>query len=187
MVSRLDEIWQEIRYGRRLLTRNRSFTVIVGLTLALGVGATSAIFSVLYATVLAPLPFPESEKLVVIRLADKQGRWRGFTPDIAEHWSKNRKTLDSAAIGMLGQVPFTVTGPEGAQRVVLEQVDFRTLEVLGTKPILGRWFQPDEVLVQGNTAQTIVISYGLWQRVFGGDPNVIGKKLPGWSAGWGET
>jgi putative ABC transport system permease protein len=187
MISRLDGIWQEVRYGRRLLVRNRSFTVIVGLTLALGVGATSAIFSVLYATVLAPLPFPESEKLVMIRLANKQGRQRGFTSDIAENWSKNSKTLDSAAIGMLGQVPFTVTGPEGAQRVVLEQVDFRTLEVLGTKPILGRWFQPDEVLVQGNTAQTIVISYGLWQRVFGGDLNVIGKKLPGWSAGWGET
>src|SRR5262249_55793283 len=62
-----------------------------------------------------------------------------------------------------------------------------TLEVLGVKPLLGRWFQPDEVIVQGNVAQTIVISYGLWQRVFGGAPDVVGKKMPGWTAGWGET
>src|SRR6476646_10273640 len=98
MLVRIEEIWQEIRYGRRLLTRNRNFIIIVGLTLALGIGATSAIFSVLYATVLAPLPFPDSEKLVLIQLANKAGRLRGFTPDIPENWSKNSKTVDSAAI-----------------------------------------------------------------------------------------
>src|SRR5204862_6659148 len=74
-----------------------------------------------------------------------------------------------------------------AERVVLEQVDFYTLKVLGVQPILGRWFQPDEVIVQGNTSQTIVISYGMWQRIFGGDPNVVGKKVPGFTAGWGDV
>jgi putative ABC transport system permease protein len=71
--------------------------------------------------------------------------------------------------------------------VILEQVDVYTLRLLGVEPLLGRWFQPDETIVQGNTSQTIVISYGMWQRIFGGDPNVVGKKLPGFTAGWGET
>src|SRR5262245_58864575 len=187
MLQKLDELRQEIRHGRRLLAKNRSFTIIVGLTLALGIGATSAIFSVLYATVLAPLPFPDPKRLVSIREVNSQGRPRAISFETLDAWRRQSRTLDKVANGLMGQVSFTVTGPGGAERIALEQVDYQTLEVLGTKPLLGRWFQPDEVLVQGNTAQTIVISYGMWQRIFGGDPQVIGKKLPGWSAGWGET
>src|SRR5262245_7692487 len=186
MLQKLDELWQEVRHGRRLLVRNRGFTIIVSLTLALGIGATSAIFSVLYATVLAPLPFPDSERLVWIQQVNNEGRRRTIPLETIDVWRRESQTLEGVAYGLMGQVNFTVTGPGGAERIVLEQVDFHTLEVLGTKPLLGRWFQPDEVIVQGNTAQTIVISYGMWQRLFGGDPNVIGKKLPGWSAGWGE-
>src|SRR6185295_2024718 len=180
------DLWQEVRHGRRLLLKNRSFTVIVSLTLALGIGATSAIFSVLYATVLAPLPFPDAERLVWIQQENAEGRRRNISFDTLDSWRKESKTLQGVANGLMGQVNFTVTGPAGAERIALEQVDFQTLEVLGTKPLLGRWFHPDEVIVQGNTAQTIVISHGMWQRVFGGDPQVIGKKLPGWTAGWGE-
>jgi putative ABC transport system permease protein len=66
-------------------------------------------------------------------------------------------------------------------------VDYQTLNVLGIKPLLGRWFEPDEVIVQGDTSRSIIISYGLWQRAFGGDPGVLGKKMPGWTAGWGDT
>ena len=74
MLNGLDDLWQDIRYGRRLLARSGSFTIIVGVTLALGIGATSAIFSELYATVLAPLPFPDSGKLVYMQLPNKEGR-----------------------------------------------------------------------------------------------------------------
>jgi len=84
MFQKLDELRQEIRHGRRLLAKNRGFTIIVGLTLALGIGATSAIFSVLYATVLAPLPFPEPDRLVGIQLVNSQGR---LSPDLHIHIS----------------------------------------------------------------------------------------------------
>ena len=136
----LQELWQDFRFGRRVLARKRSFTTIVVLTVALGIGATSAIFSVLYATVLAPLPFPESERLIFVRQINNQGRVGGFSPDTLDTWRKNSKTIDSATNALLGQVNFTVTGPQGAERIALEQVDPYTLDVLGTKPLLGRWF-----------------------------------------------
>src|SRR5262249_49000715 len=168
----------------RICRKNPGFTLIVTLTLGLGIGATTAIFSVLYATVLAPLPFAEPDRLVMIEDKGADGRIRIFPPDRVDTWRAQSKTLESVSYALINQVNATLATPSGAQRIRLEQVDFHTLEVLGIKPILGRWFQPDEVIVQSNTAQTVVISYGLWQRLFGGDPNVIGKKLPGWTAGW---
>jgi len=161
--------------------------MIMGTTLALGIGATTAIFSVLYATVLAPLPFADSERLVWIEQRNGEGRMRSLGKNRIEDWKRNSRALDGAAYGLLGFVPFTVSGPNGAERVWLEQVDYQTLNVLGIKPLLGRWFEPDEVIVQGDTSRAIIISYGLWQRAFGGDPNVLGKKMPGWTAGWGDT
>lgn len=186
MLPKIAELWRDAGHGVKLLRKNPGFTLIVGMTLALGIGATTAIFSVLYATVLAPLPFQDSERLVLIRERNAEGRGRPFPIDRIETWRSNSQTLDGVANALMGVVNFTVAGAGGAERVSLEQVDFRTFELFGVKPILGRWFQPDEVIVQGNTAQTIVISYGLWQRAFAGDRDVIGKKLPGWTAGWGE-
>jgi putative ABC transport system permease protein len=186
MLEKIAELWREARYGGRLLKKNPGFTVIVGITLALGIGATTAIFSVLYATALAPLPFADPNRLVFIQLTTPEERIRAIPVDAVDAWRKNAKTLDAIS-GLLGGVNATLSGPDGAERITLEQVDFHTLEVLGVKPLLGRWFQPDEIIVQGNVAQTIVISYGLWQRVFGGAPDVVGKKMPGWTAGWGET
>ncbi len=187
MFEKIAELWREAGYGLRLCRKNPSFTLIVTITLALGIGATTAIFSVLYATVLAPLPFAEPDRLVMIQDKDANGRIRVFGTDRIDAWRAQSKTLEAVSYALNNQVNATLSLPNGAERIRLEQVDFHTFEVLGIKPILGRWFQPDEVIVQGNTAQTTVISYGLWQRLFGGDPNVIGKKLPGWTAGWGEV
>jgi putative ABC transport system permease protein len=186
MLEKIAELWREARYGVRLLRKNPGLTIIVGITLALGIGATTAIFSVLYATALAPLPFADPSRLVFMELMTPEGRNRAIPVDAVDAWRTNAKTLDAIS-GLLGGVTATVSGPSGPERILLEQVDFHTLEVLGVRPMLGRWFQTDEVIVQGNVAQTIVISYGLWQRVFGGAPDVIGKKMPGWTAGWGET
>jgi putative ABC transport system permease protein len=182
----LEDLRRDAAYGLRLLARNRGFTVVATLTLALGIGATSAIFSVLNAVVLAPLPFRDPGRLVWAQLVNGEGRTRGIPIDVTDSWRKESKTVTDVAHALMGQANFTVTGPGGAERVLLEQVDFYTLSLLGVKPLIGRWFEPDEVIVQGNTSQTIVISYGMWQRIFGGDPDVIGKKLPGFTAGWGE-
>jgi putative ABC transport system permease protein len=182
----LEELVGDARYGLRLLTRNRMFTVVASLTLALGIGATSAIFSVLNTVVFAPLPFRDPAGLVWIQSVNDEGNPRNVPPRIVEEWRRESRTLADAANGLMGVVNFTITGPSGAERIAMEQVDRRTLRLLGVEPLLGRTFRDDEVIVQGNSSQALVISYGLWQRVFGGDPEVIGKKLPGSTAGWGD-
>src|SRR5688572_2700407 len=182
----LEELVTDARYGVRLLTRHRGFAIVATLTLALGIGATSAIFSVLNAVILAPLPFRDADRLVWIERLNDEGEPGLFGTDLMNEWRRESRTLDSISYALMGQPNFSITGPGGAERIVLEQVDVHTLTLLGVEPVLGRVFQPDETIVQGNSSQSIVISYGLWQRVFGGDPNVLGKKLPGWTAGWGE-
>ena len=185
MHSFLEVLWREFRLGVRLLAKDRGFTIVAGLTLALGIGATTAIFSVFDATVLAPLPYREPDRLVLIEQTNGEGQFRILAPDTLDVWREQSQTLDAVANALMGRVDFTLSGPGGAERILIEQVDFETFRVFGVDPILGRWFQPDEVLVQGNTAQTIVIGYELWQRL-GADPGIIGQRLPGWNAGWGE-
>jgi putative ABC transport system permease protein len=183
----LEELAGDARYGLRLLTRNRAFTVVASLTLALGIGATSAIFSVLNAVVFAPLPFRDPARLVWIQSVNDEGNPRNVPPQIVEAWRRESRTLTDAANALMGVVNFTITGPDGAERIAMEQVDRRTLRLLGVEPVLGRTFRDDEVIVQGNSSQALVISYGLWQRLFGGDPAVIGKRMPGSTAGWGDV
>jgi len=187
MFERIAELWREAAYGVRLLRKNPTHTLIVSATLALGIGATTAIFSVLYTTVLAPLPYANADRLIWIEYRNAEGRGRGLPTDRLDAWRRDSRTLDNVALSLLGFANFTISGSNGAERVRLEQVDFHTLDVLGIKPILGRSFQTDDVLVVPNSSRALIISYGVWQRVFGRDPNVLGKKLPGWSAPYADT
>jgi putative ABC transport system permease protein len=187
MFDRIPDLWRDARYGVRLLGKNPTHTLIVGATLALGIGATTAIFSVLYATVLAPLPYANADRLVWIEQRNAEGRGRGLQTERLDAWRRDSRMLDGVALSLLGFANFTISGANGAERVRLEQVDFYTLDVLGIKPILGRSFETDDVLVVPNSSRALIISYGLWQRVFGGDRGVLGKKMPGWTAPYADT
>ena len=103
MFDRLGDVGREAAYGVRLLTKNPMHTLIVGITLALGIGATTAIFSVLYATMLAPLPYANSERLVWIDQRNAEGRMRGLSKSRVDDWKRNTRTLDGAAFGLLGR------------------------------------------------------------------------------------
>ena len=131
MRSTFEDLRRDAAYGLRLLGRNRGFTIVAALTLALGIGATSAIFSVLNAVVLAPLPFRDPDRLVWAQSVNGEGRTRGIPLDITDSWRKEGKTVTDVAHALMGQANFTVTGPGGAERVLLEQVDFYTLQLLG--------------------------------------------------------
>ncbi len=178
----------DLRRGWKLLRKSPGFTVAAVLTLALGIGATSAIFSVLYSIVLKPLPFPNPEQLVwVEEVNQRNGRTR--PPSVAVHdaWREQSRTLTKVGAGITGGVDMSVAGPGGATRINLGGIALDTLSVLGVRPVVGRWYEPDEATVEGDTAATLVISYGVWQSYFGGDPNVVGKTIPGWDAAWGRT
>jgi putative ABC transport system permease protein len=185
MGSLLTEVKQDVRHGLRLLAGNPGFTVISALTLALGIGATSAIFSVLNAVVLQPLPFRDPDRLVFMQEVDPQGRAR---PPLAANlaaWKRASQTIENA--DLLGGISeYSLATQSGGQRLRLINVGLATLATLGVEPVLGRTFSPEEAIVEGDTAQTIVISHELWQTRFGGDPGIIGQPMPGWNAAWGR-
>jgi putative ABC transport system permease protein len=178
----------DLRRGVKLLRKSPGFTAAAVLTLALGIGATTAIFSVLHSIVLRPLPFPNPEQLVsVMEVNQRDGRMRPPTIEIHEAWRERGQALTDVGVGITGGVDVSVTGPAGATRISLGGIALDTLSVLGVQPLVGRWFERDEVTVEGDTAATLVISYGVWQEYFGGDPDVVGKTIPGWDAAWGRT
>jgi putative ABC transport system permease protein len=178
----------DLRRGVKLLRKSPGFTAAAVLTLALGIGATSAIFSVLHSIVLRPLPFPDAEQLVSVEeVNQRDGRTRPPSIQVHEAWRARSKAVLDVGVGITGGVDVSVTGPAGASRISLGGIALDTLSVLGVRPIVGRWFERDEVTVEGDTAATLVISYGLWQEYFGGDPDVVGKTIPGWDAAWGKT
>ena len=178
----------DLRRGWKLLRKSPGFTAAAVLTLALGIGATSAIFSVLHSIVLRPLPFPNPEQLVSVEeVNQRDGRTRPPTIEIHEAWRARAQAVTDVGVGVTGGVDMSVTGPAGAARISLGGIALDTLSVLGVRPLVGRWFERDEVTVEGDTAATLVISYGLWQEYFNGDPDVVGKTIPGWDAAWGRT
>jgi len=185
MGSLFTELKQDARHGLRLLVRNPGFTIIAALTLALGIGATSAIFGVLDAVVLQPLPFRAPDRLVVVQEVDPQGRAR---PPLAANlaaWKRATQTIENA--DLLGGISeYSLASQSGGQRLRLINVGLETLATLGVEPVLGRTFRPEEAIVEGDTAQTIVISHELWQTRFGGDARIIGQPMPGWNAAWGR-
>ena len=187
MESWLAEFRQDLRSGLKLLRKSPGFTLAAVLTLALGIGATSAIFSVLNTVVLRPLPFPDPEQLVWIQeVNQRDGRIRPPAVEAHEAWREQSQTLTSVGAGITGGLDVSVSGPAGATRISLGGIALSTLSILGVEPIVGRTYRLDETTVEGDTAESLVISYGLWQSHFGGDPEVVGKTVPGWDAAWGR-
>jgi putative ABC transport system permease protein len=184
----LEELRRDLRSGLRLLRKSPGFTVAAILTLALGIGATSAIFSVLHTIVLRPLPFPSPEQLVWVQEVNRRdGRIRPPAVEVHAAWREQSRTLTNVGAGITGGVDVSITGPAGAARISLGGIALDTLSVLGVEPVVGRSYRLDEATVEGDTAESLVISYGLWQNAFGGDPDVVGKTVPGWDAAWGRT
>jgi putative ABC transport system permease protein len=184
----LADLRSDLRRAFRLLRKSPGFTAAAVSTLALGIGATSAIFSVLHSIVLRPLPFPNPEQLVTIEeVNQRDGRTRPPTIAVHEAWRERAQAVTDVGVGITGGVDVSVTGPAGATRISLGGIALDTLSVLGVRPVVGRWFERDEATVEGDTAATLVISHDVWQTYFGGDPDVVGKTIPGWDAVWGRT
>ncbi len=164
---------QDLRYGVRQLMKNPSFTFITILTLALGIGANTAIFSVVNAVMLKPLPFRNTEELVVLWEKMKQTDTLDLAPnDFVEYRDRAQSFEQFAAASRQG---FTLTGNEEPLRVDGAQVSANMFQMLGVAPYLGRDFDGREDK-PGNDGVAI-LSYGLWQRRFGGEPTILGQTL----------
>jgi putative ABC transport system permease protein len=169
----MDTLIKDIRYGLRSLVKRPGFTIIAIITLALGIGASTSIFSVVDAVLLRPLPYPHSEQIVKLREVNEKGTQIAFAePNFIDVRSRNR-TLDGVA-QYNGQLT-TVTGASEPVRAMTFVVSSDFFRVLGTKALVGRTFLPDEQKPGG--APVAVVSYGFWQRLLGGRSDLTGTTL----------
>ena len=176
-VDWIENCLQDARYGVRMLARNRSFAVVAILTLALGIGANTAIFSVVYAVLLRPLPFVAPDQLMSV----VSTRLRGNVPDNASYpdfadWTAQNHVFSQMAAYDTDN--FTLTGQAEAMHIQGAVVSADLFSLLGVKPVLGRAFLPDEdKLPAANGAFAIILSHRLWRERFGADPGIVGRSI----------
>ena len=161
---------QDLRYALRMLRKSPGFTATGIITLALGIGATTAIFTVVYAVLLRPLPYPDPDRLVYIA-ADAWGIFSSGREYLA--WEARSQTLSQ--LGAYIESHANLSGGDGAERVTSGTASASFFRLLGVQPVMGRVFLPEEDL--SGASPVAVISHPFWQRRFGGDPSVIGRTL----------
>ncbi|HEX6806579.1 MAG TPA: ABC transporter permease [Gemmatimonadaceae bacterium] len=171
--ERMYSVGQDLRFALRQFRRSPGFAFIASLTLALGVGATTAIFSVVDGVILKPLPFNRPEQLVQLWGIDANGRHLHVADPTFDHLIAENHTLSAAAEYNSGDMSFSANGT--ASRVTVSGVSKQFFRVLDVRPELGRMFAPEDQ--QKGAPMVIVISHGLWMRMFGGSPSVIGTTV----------
>src|SRR5215470_8251672 len=178
----LENVWQDIRFGARMLLNKPGFTLIAVITLALGVGANSVIFSFFNGILLRPLPFQQPEQLVLLdEIASKRGAASlGVSfPNYLDWRAQNQVFSD---LGGYQEITFTLTGVGDAEALPGAMASDRLFELLGVAPQLGRTFTPEENLPANH--HVVILSHGLWQRRFGGDPKILGRTITLVRVGW---
>lgn len=170
----LETLWQDLRYAVRMLAKNRGFAAIAVITLALGIGATTAIFTVVNAVLLRPLPYPHPEELVYVQ--EILGNY-GLNPFVWNTefvaWRNQSRTLSPIAAYM--DFTANLTGGGEPERVTCGMATTSFFSLLGVRPAIGRLFLPEEDRPGGPPA--VILSEALWKSRYGGDPSVVGRSV----------
>jgi putative ABC transport system permease protein len=164
-------VLRDLRAGMRSLLASRGFTAAIVITLALGIGATSAIFSVVDAVLLKPLPYANGARLLRIVQPDAQSENVGFSPLEVEDLRAQTRALD--AVVEYHGMQFTLLGGAEPQRVATGVVSWNFFDTFGVQPLVGRSFRPDDD-VQG-AEPVLMLSYDYWKRVYRGDVGIVGR------------
>jgi predicted permease len=171
---RLEEFWQDLRYGARMLLKTPGFTAAAALTLALGVGANTAVFSVVYATLLKPLPYPEAERIYAVEVTIPE-RGLSFAGKIQDYLEWRKADTAFLAVAALQTAGWNLTGNGEPERVAGARVSVNFFDFLGAQPALGRGFAPEEETPGAD--RVVVISDALWRRRYAADPNLVGQTI----------
>ncbi len=166
-------LWQDLRYGIRMLLKNPGVTLIAVFTLALGIGANTAIFSVVNTVMLRPLPYKNPERLVSLwENVPDYGKWRVAPANFFDWKSQNTVFEEMAAFGGF---TMTLTGAGEPEQIQGAHVSLGYFNVIGVEPFLGRAFLPEEYEV--GRGQVVILGHAFWFQRFGGDESVIGKSI----------
>jgi putative ABC transport system permease protein len=173
-VSLLDQMIQDLRFGARMFRKSPGFTLVAVLTLALGIGANTAIFSVVNAVLLSPLPYANAHRLAMVKEILPNMSAEPFNvsgPDIAQIQKLNHVFED---VGGFRVWTYELSGKSEPQRVTADRISSDLFDVLGVQPLAGRVFSPQE---EQFGHQVVILGYGLWQRQFGGQQNILGQTV----------
>jgi len=162
----METFWQDIRFGGRMLLKNKGFTVVAIFALALGIGASTAIFSAVNPILFKSLPYPNASRIMMIR--EMNGNGRAQLPAFGTYYGLAERNHSFDALAVMKPWLPTMTGAAQPERLEGQSVSANYFHVLGVPPILGRDFQPSDDRLHG--AAVTILSYKLWQR-FGGDSN----------------
>ncbi|MGH9796190.1 MAG: ABC transporter permease, partial [Candidatus Acidiferrales bacterium] len=177
VIAMLASNWiADLLYSLRLLRKSPGFTLAAMLTLALGIGANAAVFSILNAVMLRPLPFPEPERLVRLWESNPQRGWPFFSasqPNFLD-WRERNRSFERLAAS--SGWTFNLSGVDEPERISGLRVSHDFFPLLGAQPALGRNFLPEEDAA-GASARVVLMTHGLWQRRFGADPAIVGKTV----------
>jgi putative ABC transport system permease protein len=170
----METLWQDLRFGWRMLIRRPAFSAIAILALALGIGANTAIFSVVNTVLLKPLPYRDPQRLVLV--------WTRFLPDLPQNWVSGPEVVDFRersksfeSLAVLNWPTFSLTGTGEPEQIQAGQSSASLFPMLGIAPIHGRVFSEDED--KPGAERVVMLSYGFWKRRFGGDPAIVGKTI----------
>jgi len=170
----IESLVQDLRYGMRMLRKSPGFTSVAVLTLALGIGANTAIFSVIYSVLLRPLPYPDSQRVYQVSFSYR-GQLDPHNFSFRDVQFLEQRDAWSQGIAASTPTGLTFSNGSAAERVDALYVTAGYFSVLGVPPFLGRDFQPEEDREPG--ANVAILNHGLWQRGFALDPSVIGKNI----------
>ncbi|HEY0004368.1 MAG TPA: ABC transporter permease [Pyrinomonadaceae bacterium] len=174
-MNMLGDLWQDLRYGLRMLVKSPGFTIVAVIALALGIGANSAIFSVVNTVLLRPLPYKDPDRLVMVWEDNTRHGYPRDTPAAANYidWREQNQVFEGMAA--VADLSINLTGVGEPERIEGCRVSASLFPLLGVEPQLGRAFLPEEDAPGGN--RVVIMSHGLWQRRFGSDMKIIGQPL----------
>jgi putative ABC transport system permease protein len=170
-----DEMFQDLRFGVRMLFKHKGFTLIAVLTLALGIGANTTIFSAIEALILHPFSFPNQDRLVAIyeRILGAGVNRANVTPGALHDWREQSQSFEQFVTSNYDD--FDLTGGDRPEQLGGYRVSADFFAALGAQPLLGRTFQPEEDRL--GREQVVVLKHSLWERRFGSDPKILGQSI----------
>src|SRR5215469_10947762 len=173
--SWLDHFFQDVRYGFRMLRKNPGFTMVAMLALGLGIGANTALFSVVYGVLLKPLPYAQGQDLVVLNQAFAKAGQNNVAFSVKEINDYRQQSKALAEVEEYHQMSFILLGGQEPDNVRTGVVSAHFFDMLGLKPYLGRFFTDADDKTGADAV--LVMSYRYWQERFGGDPNIVGRQF----------